>query len=167
MIGALLRRHALSCGLLLLPAMVWNLALADRLPPAFAPAAFWRDIPAALALAENGLRILVFALPFFMPLGPPATMSRAGIVWYGLGTGLYVASWLALILFPASAWSTSALGFIAPAYTPLPWLFGIALIGRNLYWGRFYRWWMFLVPVLGFLAAHIGHTAWVYVRVHG
>ena len=68
---ATIRRHALNCGLLLIPTSVWNIALTGYLPPAFAPAEFWRDIPAKLALAENSLRLAVFALPFLMPLDLP------------------------------------------------------------------------------------------------
>ncbi|MSO20346.1 MAG: hypothetical protein EXQ56_07750 [Acidobacteria bacterium] len=63
-----IRPYLLSCGLLLIPVSVWNIALAGYLPPSFAPAEFWRDIPVPLALAENGLRLAVFVLPFLMPL---------------------------------------------------------------------------------------------------
>ena len=65
---AAIQRYVLSCGLLLVPASIWNIALTERLPSSFAPAEFWRDIPAPLALAENSLRVAVFVLPFFMPL---------------------------------------------------------------------------------------------------
>lgn len=158
------QRYAMSCGLLLVPAILWNIALADQLPPAFSRAEFWRDIPAPLALAENILRVAVSALPFFMPLSLAAPTSNRALLIYTTGTLVYFASWLALILFPTSSWSTSALGFIAPAYTPFLWLLGIALLGRQLFWGAYYRWWMYLVFALAFLAAHISHTAMVYAR---
>ena len=61
-------RYALSCGLLLIPAIAWNLAFTSKLMPAPAMAEFWRDIPAPLVLIENALRVLVFALPFVMPI---------------------------------------------------------------------------------------------------
>lgn len=159
-----IQRYAFSCGVLLVPAMLWNVALAGHLPPAFRPSEFWREIPAPLAVAENGLRVLVFALPFFMPLRLSAPAATRGWVIYTAGTLVYFASWLALILSPASSWSTSALGFTAPAYTPVLWLLGIALIGRQLFWGAFYRWWMYLVLALAFLTAHVTHTALVYAR---
>lgn len=99
-----------------------------------------------------------------MPLNLAAPASKPALLVYGVGTLVYFASWLALILFPASSWSASALGFTAPAYTPLLWLIGIALLGRHLFWGTFYRWWMYLALALAFLAAHVSHTAMVYAR---
>ena len=72
-----------------------------------------------LALAENGLRLAVFVLPFLMPLNLAAPGSIRKLLVFVAGTLLYFASWLAVILFPTSAWSCSALGFAAPAYTPL------------------------------------------------
>jgi hypothetical protein len=161
---AAIQRYALSCGLLLVPAILWNIALTEQLPSAFSLGRSWREIPAPLAFAENSLRLAVFALPFLMPLNLSAPASRRVLLVYAVGTLVYFASWLALILFPASAWSMSALGFTAPAYTPILWLLGIALLGRQLFWGTFYRWWMYLVLVIAFLAAHISHTALVYAR---
>jgi hypothetical protein len=163
---AAIQRYALSCGLLLVPAILWNIALTEYLPPAFSLAEFWRDIPAPLAFAENSLRVAVFALPFFMPLDVSAPASKRALLIYVTGTLVYFASWLSLILSPASSWSTSALGFTAPAYTPFLWLLAIGLLGRQLFWGAFYRRWMYLVLALAFLAAHISHTALVYARSH-
>lgn len=159
-----IRRYAQSCGLLLVPASLWNIALTEQLPPSLSLAEFWRDIPAALAVAENSLRVAVFVVPFLMPLDLAAPGSARALVLYAVGTLVYFASWLVLILFPTSPWSTSALGFTAPAYTPLLWLLGIALLGRQLFWGTFYRWWMYLVLALSFLATHVSHAVMVYVR---
>lgn len=159
-----LRRYACSCGLLLVPALVWNLAFAGQLPPAFSPELFWRDIPQGLALAENGLRLAVFALPFFMPLQLASPAGRRGLLIYAAGTAIYFASWLALMLSPESGWLRSAWGFLAPACTPLLWFLGIALMGQRLFWGRAYRWWMYLLLVSGFLAAHVLHAALIYAR---
>lgn len=161
---AAIQRYVLSCGLLLVPASIWNIALSERLPSPFAPVEFWRDIPAPLALAENSLRVAVFALPFFMPLNLAAPGRMPALFLFVVGSLVYFASWLMLTLFPASAWSTSALGFAAPAYTPFIWLLGIALLGRQLFWGTFYRWWMYLALAVAFLATHISHTALVYAR---
>jgi hypothetical protein len=163
---AAIQRYVLSCGLLLVPASIWNIALTDRLPSSFAPAEFWRDIPAPLALAENSLRVAVFVLPFFMPFNLAAPGRMRALFIFVVGTLVYFASWLMLTRFPASAWSTSALGFAAPAYTPFIWLLGIALLGRELFWGTFYRWWMYFALAVAFLATHVSHTALVYARSH-
>lgn len=163
---ATVRRYALSCGLLLIPVGVWNIALKGSLPPSFAPAEFDRDIPAPLALTENSVRLAIFALPFLMPLKLRAPGSIRAVSVFAAGTVLYFASWLALILFPSSAWSSTAFGFAAPAYTPALWLLGIALLGRQLFWGRFYRWWMYALLSIAFLAAHISHTTLVFARTH-
>lgn len=157
-------RYLFSCGLLLLPAILWNIAFFDRLPPAFATANFWRDIPPPLAFIENSLRAVVFGLPFAMPLSVSTPAQRRSLFIFGLGSLVYFSSWLALIFSPDSPWSKSALGFMAPAYTPALWLFGLAALGRQLFWGRFYRWWMYVMVSSGFLAAHIAHTALVYAR---
>ncbi len=161
-----LRRDALNCGLLLAPIFVWNAALARYLPGAWSTTEFWRDIPAPLALAENSFRWVVSVLPFLMPLESISLVQRRGLIVYGVGTALYFASWLAVMLAPDSAWATSPMGFLAPTYTPLVWLMGLALVGRRLHWGRFYRWWMYLAPVGAFLLAHVGHAALVYSRMH-
>ena len=159
-----LRRYATSCGVLLLPALVWNAALADRLPPVYSMSEFWRDIPAVLGALENLSRILVFALPFFMPLELSMAVQRRGLLLFALGTLVYFGSWLAVMASPSSSWSTSALGFMAPAYTPALWLLGLAMIGRRLFWGHRYRWWMYILISALFLAAHIAHAALVYGR---
>jgi hypothetical protein len=164
MTRAALVHYALSCGWLLLPAAAWNIALTNHLPPAFQRDEFWRDIPTPLAVAENALRIAVFGLPFMMPLDASAPGAVRALFIFGAGTLIYFASWLVLIRLPGSRWSRSAWGFAAPAYTPLPWLLGIALLGDRLFWGTFYRWWMYLVLCLAFLAAHIAHTMRVYFR---
>ena len=50
---------------------------------------------------------------------------------YALGVLVYFASWLPLIYASDAAWSKSAAGLLAPAYTPLICLTGIALIGGS------------------------------------
>lgn len=161
---AAVRYYALNWGLLLVPAAVWNIALRRYLPTSFAPAEFDRDIPTALALTENGLRLAIFVLPFLMPLDLTVPGRNRALFVFTAGTLLYFASWLPLILLPSSAWSSSALGFAAPAYTPALWLLGIALLGRRLFWGTFYRRWMYAAIAIAFLAAHVSHTVLVFAR---
>jgi len=151
---------------LMLPSFLLLFLLAGKLPPAFQPEVFWQDIPQVISLPENLLRVLVFALPAFMPLRFGHGQPRLGWWLYLLGTVLYVASWLALILAPESDWSLSAYGFLAPAYTPLVWLGGIGLIGGRLFWPNLpFRPWMYFMLVIVFLGFHIAHTAIVFQRL--
>ena len=160
----LIRKYFTTCGLLLLPVFVWNAMLMRFLPPAFSPGEFWRDIPPGLALAENGLRLLVFIIPFLMPLNLASTRQRIGLRIFITCTLVYFASWLPLIAAPNSPWSQSAIGFLAPAYTPILWFTGLAMLSHRLFWGRFYYWWMYLVLSGLFISAHITHAVIVYAR---
>ena len=157
-------RYALSCGLLLIPAIAWNLAFTNKLMPASAMSEFWRDIPAPLVFIENLLRALVFGLPFAMPLQIATKPERRVLLVFVLGTLVYFASWLPLMYFPQSAWSLSILGSLAPVYTPILWLPSLAMLGKRLFWGHFYHWWMYLLVCLIFLAAHVTHGAFIYFR---
>lgn len=159
-----IRQFVFSCGLLLLPVLAWNAALTEFLPPAITSPASWDDIPAALAAAESSLRLLVFALPFFMPLSVSSTLQRKGLVIFIGGILVYFASWLALIAAPNSQWANSSVGFLAPAYTPMIWLAGLAVLGQRVFFVTFYRWWMYLALSAIFMAAHVSHAVVVYVR---
>jgi len=86
------RRYALRCGLLLIPAIAWNLAFTSKLMSAPAVAEFWRDIPAPLTLIENLLRALVFVLPFAMPLEIATKRECLALLAFVLGTLVYFAS---------------------------------------------------------------------------
>lgn len=159
-----LRRYLLSCGVLLLPILAWNIALIDRLPPAISTPALWGAIARPLALAENFLRILVFALPFLMPLNLATRQQKRGVAIFVVGTVAYFASWVPLIVAPESAWATSGMGFLAPAYTPALWLLGLALAGRHLVWRSGYQPWMYAALSAVFLAVHIAHATLVYAH---
>lgn len=163
-LARLLQRYVVSCGVLLLPILAWNIALIDRLPPAISTPERWDAIAPPLALAENFLRVLVFALPFFMPLNLATRPQKWGLAVFVVGTMVYFASWVPLIVAPQSAWATSGMGFLAPAYTPALWLLGLALLGRQLVWRCGYRPWMYAALSAVFLAAHLTHAAIVYAH---
>jgi hypothetical protein len=74
----------------------------------------------------------------------------------------YFASWLALMLSPGSAWSTSPMGFLAPTYTPLVWAIGIALVGDNLHWRMPYRSWVYIALAVAFTICHVTHAVIVF-----
>jgi len=79
-------------------------------------------------MAENITRLMVFAMPLFLPLDFKGGWNKTGLAVYGLGVLIYFTSWLPLLLVPASAWSQSAAGLLAPRLTPLLSFVGIALV---------------------------------------
>jgi len=161
-----IKKYSLNCFLLTLPIMIWNMLLTNKLPKAFHPEIFWDDIPSFLTYGENISRIIVFTLTFLMPLSILTSTQKKGLFLYIGGTILYFASWLILIYFPDSGWSTSMLGFMAPAYTPFLWLTGIGLIGNAFYFNLPYRRWLFIFTSLVFLTFHNFHTLTIYFRTH-
>jgi hypothetical protein len=160
-----LKNYLLNCGLLLLPIMAWNIILASKLPRAYSAEVFWKDIPSFLANGENIFRLIIFIIPFFMPIQIETRSQKIGLWLYSIGTALYFLSWLAQIYFPQSAWSLNAFGFLAPAYTPLIWLAGIGLIGSTFYFPVSYRSWMYIILSIIFLGFHFTHAATVYSRI--
>jgi hypothetical protein len=63
-----LARYVVSCGVLTVPILVWNVVFTRFLPPALASDEFVQAIPPLVTYGENTLRILVMILPFLMPL---------------------------------------------------------------------------------------------------
>ena len=156
--------YLLNCILLLLPIMAWNVIFTSKLPQPYSREFFWRDIPTFIANGENIFRALVFILPILMPLRIETQSQKFGLWIYIIGTAIYFLSWLAQIYFPQSAWSLSAFGFLAPAYTPLIWLIGIGLIGSTLYFASPYRSWMYIATSIIFICFHLSHAYMVYLR---
>lgn len=142
-----------------------NWALMPWLPSALQREVFWDQVPSSLAAAENILRVMVFAMPFLMPLRVDGKKGRGWLLVFAIGMVLYGASWMLLILAPDSAWSRSGVGFLAPAYTPALWLGGLARLGKRMYWGNWYRPWMYILLSGLFLIAHVSHAALVYSRI--
>jgi len=123
----------LNCFWLILPLLVWNLILGPRItdPRVTSDA----NSPGWLLASENVTRILVFALPLFLPLQVKDAWGKAGLLIYILGTLLYFASWLPLLFASGSAWSNSGFGLLAPRLTPfLPFL-GIAILSGSWLYG--------------------------------
>ena len=156
--------YLLNCLLLLLPIMAWNLIFASKLPWAYSEEVFSKNIPSFIASGENIFRLIVFILPVLMPLRIEMQSQKFGLWLYIAGTAIYFVSWLAQMYFPQSAWSLSAWGFLAPAYTPLIWLVGIGLIGSAFYFSSPYRSWMYIITSVVFLGFHLSHALTVYLR---
>jgi hypothetical protein len=120
-----------NCLWLILPLLAWNIILGPRItdPRVTSDA----HSPQWLLIAENIARILVFALPLLIPLPHGAdwlsTLPKAGMAVYIIGTLVYFCSWLPLLLAPASIWSNSPVGLLAPRLTPYLSFLGIALLG--------------------------------------
>jgi hypothetical protein len=127
----------LNCFWLILPLLVWNLIPGLRIndPRVTSDA----HSPQWLLIAENVFRILVFALPVLIPLPHGvdwlSTLPQAGMAVYILGTLLYFCSWLPLLLAPATTWSHTPAGLLAPRLTPYLSFLGIALLGGSLLYG--------------------------------
>jgi hypothetical protein len=154
-----------NCFLLLLPVLVFNLLLAKKLPAAYQADVFWSNIPQAISVPENLLRMAVMMLPVFMVLQLSRPSQKLGLALYLFGLAVYFASWTILIASPQSAWSRSAVGFMAPAFTPAIWLCGIGLIGDRLQSSAVpYKPWMYWTVSAFFLLFHNLHAATVYGR---
>jgi len=154
-----------NCFWLLVPILAFNVLFTRQLPPAYQMDIFWKNIPKAVVVPENVLRTLVMILPIFMRLQFSTPHQKLGLGLYLGGLLGYVASWSALIAVPWSSWSMSAIGFLAPAYTPIVWLTGIGLIGDELQSSRVpYRPWIYWGLSGLFLAFHNLHAFVVYSR---
>ena len=161
------RAYVCNCFWFLVPILVFNVMFARHLPAAYQSNIFWRDIPRSISVPENVLRVLAMVVPAVLPVVPAGASTRTvGAALYLVGLVLYFASWSVLMSAPHSAWSRSAIGFMAPAWTPVIWFVGIALLGdeRLVVPAPCYRRWMFVLLCLAFLSFHNAHTALVFMR---
>ena len=122
------RKYLLNCFILALPVLIWNVVLTDKLPAAFQPGIFRRDISPLIMLVENVSRSMLFLIMLLFPLQMTDRLQRRGLLVYLAGLLMYFSSWLMIIYFPDTPWSRSRSGFLAPAYTPLIWLAGIGML---------------------------------------
>lgn len=137
----------LNCLWLLIPVCVWNAVFARQLPQE----GFHSDdgVSHFILIAEHILRIAVFLWPLFLPLRWEHGSGRTGMILFSMGLLIYFGSWIPLLYYPQAAWSLSTAGLLAPAYTSLVWLFGIALIGAS---------WPYGLLSLFFVAVHVHVT---------
>jgi hypothetical protein len=126
---------------------------------------FWKDIPPIIGITENVLRVMVFFLPLLMPLTVETGSQKIGLGIYIAGLVIYFLSWLLQIYYPDSAWSKSAFGFLAPAYTTMIWLVGIGLIGTRLFVKVPYRPTVYILISTAFVVVHTMHAYLVYTRL--
>lgn len=126
-----MKKYLYTCFMLLLPVLLWNIVFVNRLPEVYTNKAIWDDIPSWLMLSEHALRMVVFMAPLFLKISFKLKTQKAGLALYLIGLLLYFLSWIWQIYFPQSSWSTSLMGYMAPAYTTMFFFLGIGLIGRQ------------------------------------
>ena len=160
-------QYVWNCFWLVVPILLMNALLMQRLPRAYQSEVFGRGIPRWIGAGENLFRTAVFTLPLLMPLRVATPGQKIGLALYLTGVAVYFLAWGMQIRHPQTAWSASRAGFLAPAYTPSLWLAGIGLIGDSLYAGAAYRSWMYLALSAAFLAFHNAHAWMVYLREAG
>ena len=118
---------------LTVPVLLLKALLMSRLPKLYQREVFWRDIPAWTRIGENAFRSVVLVLPILMPLRVAGSEQAIGLTLYCAGLILCFFSWGMQVWYSQTRWSANPWDFMAPAYTPLIWLIGIALIGDSLY----------------------------------
>lgn len=150
--------------LLIIPILIWNGIFYSRLPAQYQPEIFEKGIHPSISFGENILRVVIFGLPLLFMIGFSTKTQQLGLGLYLAGVIIYFLSWLPLMFAPDSAWSTSLLGFMAPAYTPMLWMVGVALFGDSFYFSLDYKPLYYLIPAALFSVFHCVHAAIVYVR---
>lgn len=158
------RKYIQNCFLLIIPILLWNVFLVDYLPNSYSPNFFWKDIPSIIGISENILRIIVLASPAFMILSLKTKSQKIGLIIYILGLLLYFLSWILVIVYPQSNWSTSLIGFMAPAFTTLIWFVGIGLIGNKSYFNIPYQSKIYITLSILFVIFHSLHTYIVFIK---
>jgi len=142
--------------------MIISFGLWGALPAAFSPNLFGKDIPGWLVLSENIFRILAFSLPVILYFGKKEKGQTLGWYLYFVGLIIYLLTYLMQIFFPAGAWSQSAIGFTAGAWSTFFWLAGVGLVCVQSWLPiRWYRP-IYLGCALIFLVFHTGHALLVY-----
>lgn len=140
------RRHGFRLAWVLVPLALWNIALAWAMPAGIGSD---EGVPAGLLWTENVLRVACVAAILPARAHRHAPVAAHAALW--VGVGLYFASWIPLLVAPATA---ELLGFaVAPALTPALFLAPMAWLARSR-----------LIPALAaaFVAAHVAHQLWLW-----
>lgn len=157
-------RYVVNGFLLIVPLLLLDALLGNRLPRPYQKES-WDAVPRLISVPETVLRFPVLLLPLLLPISLSAPVQRVGAVVYLVGVLVYAAAWTAQIRRPDSVWSTGKVGFLAPAYTPMLWLTGIALIGAEPTSARLdFVPWTFLGIAALFVAVHTLHARHVLRR---
>jgi len=150
----------------IIPILVWNILFTSKLPRAYQPELFNTNIPLAIMIGENIFRSIIFILPLFFKLNYSSPIGKKGLIIFCSGVVLYFSSWLMLIYAPNPEWGSNIMGFSAPAYTPIIWLFGLSLMVDSYYFKFAYSKWHFMLPSIVFSMFHITHAVYVYSQYY-
>ncbi len=156
-------KYLFSGIVLLLITMLWNVIFYAYLPDGYSPENFKMNIPAIVLAGENFFRILTFGFIIFLMLGLKDRSQKIGLILYISGVILYFASWSAQMFLPDSQWSQSLLGYTAPAFTPIIWLLGIGLLGKEFAIKKIpYNRIVFITLSIVFVVFHMAHAVIAY-----
>jgi hypothetical protein len=122
-----------NCFWLIVPILLWNILLGSKITQEQIISD--THSPAWLLGAQNIFRLATFILPLLLRIKIDTSFGKIGLAGYIIGTLVYFASWLPLMLAPQSSWSQSIPGLFAPRLTPLLSLVGIALIAQSWPYG--------------------------------
>lgn len=150
--------------ILFIPILLFNYIFVKYLPPAYEMKSFNTNIPKQISIGELIGRLFVFGLPLFMSLNYSTASGKHSLALFIIGVFIYFSSWIALILFPDSLWSRSFIGFTAPAFTPIIWLAGFALLVDSFYFKIPYNRLYFIIPSIFFVIFHFSHSLFVWFR---
>lgn len=151
--------------ILIIPVLLVTFGLWKYLPAPYSQENFSRSAPHTLELFEDILRILIFVIPVFLLYEIRKETQNWGWYLYAIGLALYACSYLAQILFSSSAWSTSLIGFTAPAWTPIFWLYGIALVCNNSWLFTWWRGYIYIIVATIFVILHTYHAFLAYSQL--
>lgn len=152
----------LNCFLLIIPILIWNFIHSKKLCGYHKRNIFWKDIPKSIMIPESFFRIVIMLHPLFMPISYTNHWNLVGFLLYSIGVILYFFSWIPLMKNHESKFSKSFIGFNAPAYTPIIWLLGIAMIG-NMEYGPVNI--FYFASSIAFILFHSMHSILVFKRI--
>ena len=113
--------------LFLFPVLLWNIAFTRALPPQISAG----EAPGWLLGAETAMRIAVFIYPVFLAVNIHQPAFKAGLAMYGVGLLFYFGSWLLLMFASPELLEQWPLMLYGPAFTPIIWLAGIAMMAQS------------------------------------
>ncbi|MCP4132838.1 MAG: hypothetical protein GY754_17870 [bacterium] len=143
----------LNCFIIIIPILIWNAVFASKLPEYMKQEV--AGISRFVLIAEHVFRVPVFMFPLLIPLTHNTSLSQWGLMLASAGTIIYFLSWIPLLYFSRSEWTKKLFIRVAPAYTPLLPLAGIALIGHS---------WIYGIVCCIFILIHVYHETYRFTH---